>query len=211
MVQPMHCRQSSTRLRAGENRNVSDKATFAPCPNWLLRRRDVPATAKLLYARIVQYVGNNEMAYPSLPTLADEIGLHRSRVIAHLKALETLKLIRVHRTFGRGNQYELLSHPWSKTSSVSATSSESASATSSISTTAPVAETALLPVAFPLPKENKVKEHVKRSPEKNTPATVSIPDSLNVPEFRTAWSEFQEHWKQLRKRLTPLAAKKQLA
>jgi hypothetical protein len=38
-----------------------------------------------------------------------------------------------------------------------------------------------------------------------------IPNALNTPEFRAAWKEFEQHRKEMRKPLTPTAAKRQLA
>ncbi|HUJ08556.1 MAG TPA: hypothetical protein VL171_00880 [Verrucomicrobiae bacterium] len=47
--------------------------TFAPAPNWLLRRREVSTTAKLVYAGLAQYAGTQGVAYPSLGRLAGEL------------------------------------------------------------------------------------------------------------------------------------------
>ena len=174
--------------------------TFAKLPNWLLRRRDVSATAKLLYARLLQYQGDNETAWPAVGTLAAEIGVHRSRVIVHTQNLEKQGLLKVERRVGyrATNRYRLLI----PTGSGNATSCETrlvvkCDLTGSGNATPLVAET--------LPKENKKRfKEVDQSP-------VEIPPSLNVPNFLKAWKEFEQHRRELRKKLTPLAARKQLA
>lgn len=156
--------------------NTAD--TFAKLPNWLCRRPDVSATAKLLYARLHQYQGDNATAWPGIGTLAAEIGVHRSRVIEHLKALEHLKLIRIERTFGRGNQYELLSHRWMNTSSgntassENGTGSESATETGSGNGTTPVAET--------LSKEINKRSRKRSSTSRRTSAPWTKPE---LPEL----------------------------
>jgi len=87
--------------------------TFARLPNWLLRRPEVSAGAKLAYARLVQYCGRNGAAWPSLTTLAREVGASRRQTIRHVNELRDLGLIASERTGTRAsNTYQLRAHPW---------------------------------------------------------------------------------------------------
>jgi DNA-binding transcriptional ArsR family regulator len=172
--------------------------TFAPVPNWLLRRRDVPATAKLLYARLRQYQGDNATAWPGIDTLAAEIGVHRCRVSVHLRNLERLGLIHVERRVGyrASNRYRLLV----PTGSGNATSCEmrpvaKCNLTSSGNATSPVVETP--------PKEIIRKEHRRDQ-------TPPVPAALNVPELLSAWNDYQQHRREKRSALTPTAARQAL-
>lgn len=38
-----------------------------------------------------------------------------------------------------------------------------------------------------------------------------IPAELDTPEFHSSWSDWQEHRKQLRKKMTPICMKRQIA
>jgi DNA-binding transcriptional MocR family regulator len=57
-------------------------------PNALLRYKDISSTAKLCYARLVQYAGKDGKAFPSQKKLAEEIGVSRRQVNTVLKQLE---------------------------------------------------------------------------------------------------------------------------
>ena len=82
---------------------------YAPLPLSVMARTDLPATAKLIYARLKLYTGTNADAYPSVTTLADDCGMDRQRVMRSVKQLETAKLLTVTRSFGMGNRYHLTS------------------------------------------------------------------------------------------------------
>jgi hypothetical protein len=124
--------------------------TFAPVPNWLLRRRDVGAPAKLLYGRLAQYAGKNGQAYPSLSTLATEIGIDRRNIIRHQHTLESKGLLRIERKTGVGNLYHLL--------------------TGGETVTPPMAKPSRVPVAKSPPKEINRREQRKRTVEEITSA-----------------------------------------
>jgi len=177
--------------------------TFSMIPNAIMRRRDLSATAKLLYARLLQYQGKNDVAWPSINTLAAEIGITGRCVITHLKALKDAKLITVEKgsRYRGSNRYHLpsLTSDGNIISDGKGTTDGSISGSSDGNSTSPVMETSL--------KENR-KTSKKKS---NSNLNIVFPDSLKSPEFETAWNEYVEHRRQLRKPLTPLAAQKQLA
>lgn len=82
--------------------------TFAPIPNDILRRKDLSHGAKLVCARLIQYAGKGNQAFPKLPKLAEEVGMSARAVQRFLSELENLKLIESQRR-GRGqaNAYTL--------------------------------------------------------------------------------------------------------
>lgn len=44
--------------------------------------------------------------------------------------------------------------------------------------------------------------------EKTMPEKTEFPKTLDTTKFRQAWAEYEEHRRQIRKKLTPLATKK---
>lgn len=82
--------------------------TFAPIPNDVLRRTDLSHGAKLVCARLIQYAGKGNKAFPKLPKLAEEVGMSARAVQRFLSELEDLELIESQRR-GRGqsNSYTL--------------------------------------------------------------------------------------------------------
>lgn len=94
---------------------MSQKETFATIPNTLLIRKDLSHGAKLCAARLIQYAAAGKVAYPRLPTLADELGMSVTAVKRFLNELVDKNLIRPRRRGqGRSNEYylaaELLTH-----------------------------------------------------------------------------------------------------
>ncbi len=86
-------------------------------PNALLRCTTISATAKLVWARLAQFMGEHGEAYPSLDTLAREVGASRRAVVNAIKELEEQKFIeRVtptgqDRLYHRTTRYFFLWHP----------------------------------------------------------------------------------------------------
>lgn len=86
----------------------------AMVPAWLLRRTELSMGAKLAYARLAQYAGENGHAYPAVATLGAELGVTDRQARAYLAELKTAKLIEQeddpkHRVSSR---YYFLRHPW---------------------------------------------------------------------------------------------------
>ncbi len=152
--------------------------TFAMLPNWLGRRRDVSATDKLLYARLHQYQGHNANSWPSLSTLAAEIGIDRSGVIDHVHNLERHGLLKVERKPGIGNRYTVRVPPEVRTSGENATSG--VSATSGESTTPPVVKTPPQLVVKTPPKEINEERNKRSSIPRRTSARWTKPE---LPEL----------------------------
>jgi len=82
-------------------------------PNWLLCRKEISQGAKLCFARLAQYAGQNGMAFPSIEILAKELGVSRQQISTYLNQLEKYKLVkRVRRGLGKSNTYYFLEHGW---------------------------------------------------------------------------------------------------
>ena len=83
-------------------------------PNWLLCRpvSEISQSAKLCYARLMQYSGKNGYAFPSLATLGKEVGLSKRQMLDIMKELEVAKLVEPEKTFGKSSKYYFLKHEW---------------------------------------------------------------------------------------------------
>lgn len=81
-------------------------------PNWLLRRTEISAGAKLLYAKLAQY-GRSGECYPGQERLAEELGVSPRQVRRYVQELEDEGLVLVRHTGnGRTNRYLFPVHPW---------------------------------------------------------------------------------------------------
>lgn len=86
-------------------------------PNWLLERREIGSTAKLVYARLMQYAGDTGVAYPQIKTLASEIGMSQAWVEKCLRELREAGLVEATPRRGpsgdiEGNEYRFFFHLW---------------------------------------------------------------------------------------------------
>lgn len=82
-------------------------------PLWLLRREEISAGAKLLYGRLLMFMGNKIYCYPSQNKLAEELATSIRTVNRHIKELKINDLIEVEQK-GRNKtaKYYILSHEW---------------------------------------------------------------------------------------------------
>jgi len=86
---------------------------FSPLPNWILSRKEISSNAKMIYARLLQYKGKKDHAYPRRQELADECGLEVKTVARGLQELKKNNLIFAERRGNaRSNAYKFLVHPW---------------------------------------------------------------------------------------------------
>ena len=85
---------------------------FAPIPLKIMRRTDLSANAKLLYARLVLFVGENDTAWPSRETLANELGIHLRSVQRAMSELINADLIERQQGYnGHTNTYSIIESP----------------------------------------------------------------------------------------------------
>src|ERR1035437_1745527 len=82
-------------------------------PYWLLCRREVSQGAKLCYARLAQFAGEDGLCYPKQTTLAAEVGVTERTARDYIRELEEFNLIEsVQNGLRRANNYYFLDHPW---------------------------------------------------------------------------------------------------
>ena len=103
-------------IQTAESYNVhAEEDTFAPVPNWILKRKEISMGAKAAYGRLCQYGGTHGAIWPKLSTLADELGVSESQAGRYIHELESFNLIQVKRRgLTLSNQYALLAHVWQK-------------------------------------------------------------------------------------------------
>ena len=93
--------------------NPHRKFVCSLLPNWLLCRKEVSHGAKLTYARLCQFAGQNGDCFPSQQTIAREIGAAARSVRDYLSELEAYGLIeRERRGLRRTSVYHFLHHHW---------------------------------------------------------------------------------------------------
>ena len=82
-------------------------------PIWLLRRKEISTGAKLLYGRLLLFIGQNLFCFPSQHKLAEELGISIRTVNRYIKELKKYKLIEVEQK-GRKKtaKFYVLSHEW---------------------------------------------------------------------------------------------------
>jgi len=85
----------------------------AMVPNWLLCRTEVSQGAKLCYARLAQYGGEDGHCFPKQDTLAVELGISTRQARGYLAELAQFSLIESEQHgLCRANNYYFLDHPW---------------------------------------------------------------------------------------------------
>lgn len=90
-------------------------------PNWLLRRSEISPGAKLCYARLAQYAGQDGKCFPKQETLAAELAVSVDQAQRYLQELIRCNLVETQRCgLGKANSYFFLSHPWNSTEICSA-------------------------------------------------------------------------------------------
>ena len=70
-------------------------------PNILLKCRGLSAGAKLTWARLAQFMGEQGECFPSIDTLANEVGIEKRQCIRYLSELEKLNFIKIERPEGK--------------------------------------------------------------------------------------------------------------
>ena len=80
-------------MKNGEIFNPYNLFVGAHIPNSVLRRTDISSTAKLVFARLCQYAGQNGECYPSLETLGIEIGKSTSHIQRAIQELIGVGLV----------------------------------------------------------------------------------------------------------------------
>lgn len=93
--------------------NPSEHFSAASIPAWLLRRTDVTAGAKIVYARLCFHARSTGLAWPKIETLVADTGISRSTLYRFLDELTAFGLIhREQRGLQQSNVYAFVDHPW---------------------------------------------------------------------------------------------------
>ena len=103
-------------LQLGQPFNPGGLFSYIVVPDVLVRYRGIGPTAKLVWGRLARYVGKEGYAYPSVRTLADDLGLSERQIQRALAELERHGFIRrILRKTPKGDFtstiYEVLLHP----------------------------------------------------------------------------------------------------
>lgn len=80
-------------------------------PNAILKYPNLSPSAKLLYARLVQFSGENDFCFPSYSTLSEELSLSKRQIIRLVKELAKEGFIYIERTSKKANKFYFLWHP----------------------------------------------------------------------------------------------------
>jgi hypothetical protein len=87
----------------------------AMVPNWLMCRTEISMGAKVLYARLMQYAGDDGLCFPGQDELSQALGVSERNVRNYLAELIAHKLIEKVRTgLRKTNRYYFLDHRWLK-------------------------------------------------------------------------------------------------
>lgn len=86
-------KDSPGQLKPGQRFNPYKVFEFAPMPNDLLRYPKLSFRAKVTWARLAQYAGQNGRCHPALETLANELGTSKPTVVRALAELIQEKFI----------------------------------------------------------------------------------------------------------------------
>ncbi len=87
---------------------IKNQRRFYKLPVEIACRRDLPASAKLIFAIIADRIGANNDCWPGIRSLAQDSGLNVSTVVECLRVLEAKRIAIIdHRGSGRTNHYQL--------------------------------------------------------------------------------------------------------
>lgn len=81
---------------------------FTQIPNFIINNKNLSASAKIVYAKLLSYAWNNNYVYPGQETMAEETGIGKRSVVRFIAELENLGFLEVQRR-GQGltNRYVL--------------------------------------------------------------------------------------------------------
>ena len=164
-------------------------------------RRDLAPAAKLVLAFIIDHLGNNRQAWPGIRMLAAEAGLSERGVRNAIDQMCRVGVLGVRRQRGRVNKYYLR-----------LTAAQSAALTPAQSAAPPgkMCRTSKAECAENQGTKCRRTRRLNRQ-TKEPEAPPSIPASLDHPSFISAWNDYRQHRKEIKKPLTPTAEKRQLA
>lgn len=88
---------------------------FAPIPEWVMCRTEIPWSAKGIYAYLLRYQRQHNRVFPHQSTIAKAVGLSERQVKKLVKVLVACDLLtKERRGYSKGNEYLVMDfgHPW---------------------------------------------------------------------------------------------------
>lgn len=173
------------------------------------------AAAWAVYCVLCRYVENgSRTAFPSIKTIRRLTGFSKSRIQRAIKTLEGAEVIRVTRGGGRPGQscnansryYLPPIGPGIKNDPGSQNDTSPRCQIDAL----PRSQNDTSPVSKTTPEKDSL---IKRPTKKKNaqPGAVAIPSNLHAEPFLTAWQDWEQHRREIKKPLTPTAAATQLA
>ncbi len=154
-------------------------------------------TQKLVLVALADNSNDQRICWPSIDYLARRCDLSRNGVMLQIEKLISAGQLKVRKSDGKVNVYEM----FPDTTPVNTVDQ-------STPLTRPRGEENQ---STPLtPPVHAINPNHKEPSIKPPSALLSIPEKLNTPEFKTAWAEWEQHRKEIKKRQTPLSVSKQL-
>jgi len=97
-------------LQVGQPFNPFKLFTGIFIPEALVRYRGLTSGAKVAYGRLARYAGENGECYPSIPTLAKEIGVGVTQARTYVHELRSKRFIAIEQRSGTSALYKFLWH-----------------------------------------------------------------------------------------------------
>ena len=91
-----------------ESKDPVVQGGFTQVPNFILKKADLSAGAKVTFAMFLQYAWHNDCCFPGQERLSKDIGVSRSRVSEYISELKRAGLVAItRRGQGKTNLYKL--------------------------------------------------------------------------------------------------------
>ena len=75
--------------------------------DWIMHRKEINLGEKVIYARLIRYMGKNDAAWPGIETLSKELVLGTRTIQRALRNLEKLGLITIEFRDNRSSLYRI--------------------------------------------------------------------------------------------------------
>ena len=102
---------SGSRFHLGQRFNPYRQFDCSHLPEQICRYKGISMGAKVVYARLGRYAGENGEAWPSMDTLGDECGISGSQAREYVQELVMAKFLEIESRKGTSNMFHFLWHP----------------------------------------------------------------------------------------------------
>lgn len=205
---------------------ASEVDRFVKLPVLILRRRDLTAGAKVVYAAIIDRLGTNETAWPGVRTIATDTGMTVPAVIRAVACLRYAGVLLVE-SAGSGRRQSYRPVPLADLPPEAGKRSRYVSAHDSLPLTKRdrkrsrnVSGGANESCAEALTKRalnqtdsltRPINQTQKAPLARFDPLAIALPESINTPAFREAWANWCKHRMEIKRPLTKTATDGQIA